>query len=127
MENDDNTLDTILLAAIACHEVNRTFCENTFDHSQKCWDDAPEWQKESAIKGVEFVRDNPDAPPSANHDSWLEEKRNTGWVYGPVKDAEKKEHPCMVPYDQLPPIQRAKDTLFRAVAQAILEHYGKEN
>ena len=109
MENDDNTHDPILLAAITCHEVNRTFCENTFDYSQKCWDEAPEWQKESAIKGVEFVRDNPDAPPSANHDSWLEEKRNTGWVYGPVKDSEAKTNPCLLPYSELPDSEKEYD------------------
>lgn len=106
--------------AQACHEVNRVFCFQNNDFSQPSWEDAPQWQKDSAIKGVEFVRDNPDAPPSSNHECWLAVKEAEGWVYGPVKDADKKEHPCMVPYDELPPVQRAKDTLFRTVALAML-------
>jgi hypothetical protein len=73
----------------------------------------------SAIKGVEFTRTHPDAPASASHDSWLEEKRATGWRYGPVKDPEKKEHPCFVPYEQLPVEQRRKDHLFQAVVRAL--------
>ena len=106
--------------AKVCHEANRAYCQTIGDNSQPSWEDAPEWQRNSAIKGVEFTRDNPSAPPSASHDSWLEEKRVHGWKYGPIKDAEAKEHPCYVPYDQLPPEQRAKDSLFQGVARSLL-------
>lgn len=46
-------------------------------------------------------------------------ERAAGWKYGPVKDPERKEHPCFVPYDGLPPEQRAKDYLFRAVVHQL--------
>lgn len=105
--------------ARVCHEANRAYCATLGDTSQVAWEDAPEWQRASAVKGVEFNLANPDAPPSASHDSWLEEKRATGWKYGPVKDAEKKEHPCFVPYDELPEDQRRKDHLFKAVVAAL--------
>ena len=36
-----------------------------------------------------------------------------------VKDAERKEHPCCVPYDALPVEQKTKDYLFRAVVHAL--------
>lgn len=107
------------IAAI-CHEANRALCQRLGDHSQLAWEDAPGWQVDSAINGVTFHRHNPDAPASASHDSWLAEKRRTGWKYGPVKDAGKKEHPCFVPYDQLPPEQQAKDHLFKAICGALL-------
>lgn len=102
------------IARIA-HEVNRAYCTAIGDASQVAWADAPEWQRASAIKGVEFHLANENASPSASHDSWLEEKRQTGWKYGPVKDADKKEHPCFVEYDELPLEQRIKDYLFKAV------------
>jgi len=57
-------------------------------------------------------------PPSASHDSWLMQKRDDGWSYGPVKDPEKKQHPCFVPYEELPVEQRLKDYLFGAVVKA---------
>ena len=100
-----------------CHEVNRAYCSALGDQSQLPWNDAPEWQRKSAITGVQFIIDNPDALPSASHDNWLAEKTRDGWRYGDVKDVEKKEHPCFVPYDALPVEQKAKDYLFGAVVR----------
>ncbi len=105
--------------AKVCHEVNRAYCRSLGDNSQVAWEDAPQWQRESAIKGVEFNLANPDAPESATHDAWLEVKKAEGWKYGAVKDVEKKEHPCYVPYDQLPKDQQCKDALFKAVVLAL--------
>jgi len=50
----------------------------------------------------------------------MKQKRDDGWVYGEVKDPERKTHPCMVPYDDLPIEQRAKDTLFGATVRGVL-------
>jgi hypothetical protein len=102
------------------HEANRGYCLALGDTSQVAWEDAPQWQRDSAIKGVQFIIDNPGASPAASHENWLEEKRRDGWKYGPVKDAEAKTHPCFVPYDELPVEQRAKDYIFGAVVRASL-------
>ena len=56
---------------------------------------------------------------SAQHDAWSEDKRKEGWKYGPVKDAEKKEHPCLVAFEALPPEQQAKDHLFKSVVRGL--------
>jgi hypothetical protein len=111
-------------AARAAHEANRVYCEALGDDSQVAWESAPEWQRQSARRGVEFIMENPSALPSFQHESWLEEKNAAGWTYGPVKDAEKKEHPCFVPYEELPESQKAKDTIFGAVVRGVLAHAG---
>ena len=105
--------------AYACHEVNRAYCAAIGDNSQPAWDDAPQWQKDSAIAGVKAVISNPKGTPEDSHKGWLAQKEADGWVYGPVKDPATKQHPCMVPYDQLPVEQRAKDHIFRAVVLAL--------
>jgi RyR domain len=104
--------------ASICHETNRAYCATIGDHSQKPWKSAKEWQRESALRGVVFALKNPKSSVSAQHDAWVRDKAADGWKFGPLKDAEKKEHPCMVAYDQLPREQRVKDYLFRGVVNA---------
>lgn len=105
--------------ARVCHNVNRAACQAFGDNTQPVWENAPDWARTSAIKGVEFTLANRGAPPSASHESWLEEKRATGWKYGPKKDPEAREHPCFVPYEELPPEQKLKDYLFQAVVRSL--------
>jgi hypothetical protein len=104
--------------ARAAHEVNRAYCIALGDFSQPSWAEAPEWQRTSARKGVVGALNG--NTPEQSHEGWLKEKIETGWKYGPVKDPEKKEHPCMVPYGELPPAQRAKDTMFIATVRAVM-------
>lgn len=101
-----------------CHEANRTYCRTLDDGSQPTWKNAPDWQKESAIMGVLFHLEHPHAGPEQSHNAWLAEKEGAGWKHGPVKDPEKKEHPCCVPYEELPPEQQFKDTLFVSIVDA---------
>lgn len=105
--------------AQVCHEVNRAYCQAMGDHSQVPWHDAPDWQRMSAIHGVELHLANPHASPAASHEAWMAEKLAAGWEYGPVKDTAAKRHPCLVPFDQLPREQQAKDYIFRAVVHAL--------
>jgi len=100
--------------AIICHETNKAWCEINGDYSQKSWFEAEQWQRDSAINGVDFTIKNPESGDSALHDSWMKEKIEQGWVYGDVKDAVKKTHPCIVPFDELPVFQQKKDKLFMA-------------
>ena len=112
---DNHIRDT----ARVCHQINKAYCEGIGDNSQVDWNDAPLWQQDSAISGVKFCVYNPDALPSANHDSWLSEKIADGWVYGDVKDVEKKTHPCCVSYEELPREQQIKDMLFKSVVESL--------
>ncbi len=116
---------TVEQIAQLAHETNRAYCRLIGDDSQPAWEDAPDWQKTSAVDGVEFHLAaralGKEPPPSASHDNWLEEKRANGWKYGPVKDPAKKEHPCYVPYEELPADQRLKDYLFSAIVKACAE------
>ncbi len=105
--------------AKVAHEVNRVYCLALGDVTQPSWDDAEEWQRASAIKGVLYHQDNPSALPSDSHNSWLKEKKETGWVYGAVKSSFKKEHPCCVPYLALPVEQRAKDFIFGQIVKSL--------
>lgn len=57
--------------------------------------------------------------PEQSHQSWTDFKVENGWTLGPVKDEDKKEHPLLVPYDELPESQQVKDALFVAIVNAL--------
>lgn len=41
------------------------------------------------------------------HENWARQRMDDGWRYGPARDDTKKEHPSLVPYEQLS--EREKD------------------
>lgn len=45
----------------------------------------------------------------SNHDTWSLHRIAEGWTYGPTRDDSKKENPCLVPYDELPEIEKNYD------------------
>ena len=89
------------------------------------WEDAPAWQVESVCSGVNQLLTNPDLTPGELHDLWVQHQNEAGWVYGPVKDAEAKTHPCLVPYYELPSEQRTKDAVFHAVVKSLILRIGR--
>lgn len=103
-----------------CHEANKLWCEFNGDNSQSDWVNAPEWQQESAVAGVKFHLENPGSAASASHEAWYKYKEADGWTYGPIKDPAKKEHPCMVKFEELPEFQQRKDMLFKGICTALL-------
>lgn len=114
---DHEGVDPELIAKV-CHEVNRAYCQALGDFSQPAWEDAPEWQRASARMGVD-LHTMGDFGPEASHISWMKQKLEEGWVYGEVKDPAAKTHPCMVPFNQLPVEQQAKDYIFMTIVHQL--------
>ncbi len=108
----------ILAAARAAHEANRAWCLACGDTSQVAWEDASAEFHETAVNGVVAVING--AGPRESHDAWLESRAAQGWTWGPTKDMEAKTNPCMVPYEDLPAAQLAKDDIFVSVVRAVL-------
>lgn len=111
--------DVVLACAQAAHEANRTYCIAIGDSSQVHWEEAPEWQKKSAIEGVNAALSG--ATPEQLHELWCASKLRDGWKYGPEKDPVKKTHHCLVPYSKLPIQQQRKDSLFHSTVKAMSE------
>lgn len=43
------------------------------------------------------------------HEVWAKERMDEGWTLGPVRNDELKQHPCLVPYEELPEIEKEYD------------------
>lgn len=43
------------------------------------------------------------------HEVWAQSRISQGWIYGERRDDVLKQHPCLVPYDRLPDVEKAYD------------------
>jgi hypothetical protein len=51
---------------------------------------------------IEFLAKN-------THETWASQRISQGWKFGPVRDDIKKEHPDLIPYDNLPETEKEYD------------------
>lgn len=113
---DDAAISRI---AQVIHEAMRAWQAANGQAPAPPWGRAPKWMKESTAKSVVWRLANPHADASAQHDQWLLQKKADGWKHGRAKDAKKKTHPMIVPYDALPEFERRKDALLNSVVDAL--------
>jgi hypothetical protein len=114
-------LEIARFARIA-HEANRAVqAADGDDMPSLPWFCEPRSLRASTMAGVQRVLAG--MSPAENHELWCAFKRDQGWVYGPLKDAEVRPptHPCLVPWPQLPRPERVKARLFCAVVLALAE------
>lgn len=106
-----------------CHEMNRIMqAMNDGEELSKKWDDYDEDYKEVTRRGVRKALEG--STPEEQHEAWLKDKAADGWVYGAVKDFEKKTHPCMVRYEDLNMVDKFKDQMFVTVVDEMKRLYG---
>ena len=68
-------------------------------------------QFKSLIDGVKYGLKIPNAPAEENHKNWMKMKISQGWIYGEKKDFIKKTHPDLIPFNDLPEIEKKKDIM----------------
>ncbi len=56
------------------------------------------------------------------HEVWAQGRMSQGWVYGKERNDALKQHPCLVPYEELTEIEKAYD---RSTALATLKLISK--
>ena len=106
-------MNSITEIAEIADETNRTYCQTIGDYSQVGWDFCEQWQRLSALDGVRAIERGIVTKPEQSHENWMKLKEDEGWVYG-------KEHPYMVPFEELPHEQQMKDHLFFAIVTTLL-------
>ena len=43
------------------------------------------------------------------HEVWAQSRMDQGWTYGSERSDALKRHPCLVPYEDLPEVEKAYD------------------
>ena len=63
----------------------------------------------SSIQLPEELMELAEAISKNVHEVWSKNRMDEGWTYGSVRNEEKKETPGLVPYEELPEIEKAYD------------------
>ena len=43
------------------------------------------------------------------HEVWAQKRIEQGWTYGNERSDALKQHPCLIPYEELPEVEKAYD------------------
>jgi hypothetical protein len=105
--------------ALVAHEANRALATLQGEYNTLPWLALDEHTRQSVRQGVDWARAHPEASPASAHENWLKFKVAAGWTYGPYKDTVAKQHPCIMPYDELSHDQQLKDAVFLAIVRAM--------
>ncbi len=108
------------IARIA-HEANRAYCQSIGDYSHVKWESSPKHVVDSVRAGAEAIIVGSVTNPREAHIAWMAQREVDGWKYGAEKNATRKTHPAMVPWDELDGKERRKDILFFAVVKALAD------
>jgi hypothetical protein len=60
------------------------------------------------------------AIPEQLHALWVQHYAAHGWIYGPQKNQETKQHPIIIPWQQLPARYRARFKLWQAIVMILM-------
>lgn len=116
----DGKLEFVDVAQLA-HENNRVYCSIIGDPIPVPWALLTSGEQNNLVEAVKAAhtdfRNGVVALDTAlnSHNRWMTSKLKDGWKYGPVKDDTKKEHPCLLPLEELPVLQQIKDLFFLAI------------
>lgn len=89
------------------HNTLRAIRFSAGDYSVAPWDDAPDAKRKQAVDWVNYYLQTPNASPTESHAAWVGAKLTDGWVLGPARDESVKTHPHLVPFAELPAVNRA--------------------
>ena len=111
---------SIMKIAQVMHEAVRAWQKANGQAAAPPWSRAPKWMKEASREAVLWRMDNPRASSSVQHEQWMAQKRAEGWKYGRIKNGTRKTHPLLVPYADLPEVERRKDAMVGALIDSLI-------
>lgn len=111
---------TVEFVAILVHQLNDTYRSLIGETPKGAWETLDEDVKQSTVKGIVYILQNPDVTPAEVHAKWVEERTCEGWSFGETMDPDAKTHPCLTPYEDLPLAHRMKDYLYCSTVKAVM-------
>jgi len=102
------------------HEGQRAFCCATGDPYHVEWDNVSGTRYNNTMLDVLWMSNNPYLTAKELHVLWMDYRTSLGWSYGEKRSDALKQHPCLLPWNDLDSIERCKISLLRSTLFALL-------
>lgn len=107
MKSSEDKLSSIIAPLI----MHQCWCSYQMGAGQR-YNITPEnYQLKSLRNLLEVTKKKPKMTPKQSHDNWCIHKFKEGWKWGPEKNAKKKTHPDLCPWNQLTEVEQNKDKM----------------
>lgn len=115
------------IIAKVIHSANRAYVDAIGGRAiNLTWEEIREEERQGLIKAISSMIINP-RTPEVSHEHWCLAREKDGWTKDLKYDYNRKTHPNMVPYDQLPFEEQFKDHLFMGIASIFYGALGMED
>ena len=108
------------IIARAAHEIVRAYY-SSINFFVPVWEDVPEWHASATINAVLAVVQDPEKTSEEHHATWMDEKLADGWTLSETEDVEAREHPYLIPYEDLPHHKKSENAIFLAAVNNLLD------
>jgi hypothetical protein len=116
---DEEIQNNITAFAQIAYKLDQAYQVAISGESRPNWHELkPEDRKNITDRAIYYLTD-PNAVVSSLHERWAHTKYSEGWSYAPQFSEEKKHHPMLVSYADLPLSRRVGDTLFMQTIQTL--------
>jgi len=107
--------------AEVAHNINASFRLVAAEYAQFWRELPPEaWERVDSLRQVKLLRENPDLSPQQEHEAWMRERIQHGWSWGAERNADRKQNPLLVEWDELPGAYRARSIASFQVIRTML-------
>ena len=104
------------IVAKVIHSANRAYVDAIGGRAfNPTWEEYGESKRQDLINAIINTVKDPQTP-QASHENWCVAMEKAGWSKDIKLDYNRKTHPNMVPYDQLPFEEQFKDQLYMGIA-----------
>ncbi|GBC62521.1 hypothetical protein DENIS_3493 [Desulfonema ishimotonii] len=110
---------TVEQAARSFHQHLKAFRESLGDYTLPDWEETTKHNREMGVRFVRYTLANQSITPESHHEKWVANMAKRGWRHGNERNPDKKTHPCMVPWEDLPYHEQAKTVLMIATVNIL--------
>jgi hypothetical protein len=102
-ESERKKMEAERIARVAWEANRQLQIADGEDWPDEPWDAAPSERKQLCIATVSLVLEGGVTEPGMTHQFWRVGMEADGWVGGAEKDLGRKQHPSLVPWEELTP------------------------